>query len=1023
MKHVFIILITLLTLSTEISAKQDLLTEYQQFKSYPFIEKAYRLEREGNLLDAITEVDKALQVAPEYKTFVDYKLKLELAALPIKQLVLRFLNLSPSQQKESAPSIINALLVREERIPTEQYAVLLTSLKSTDLIKLTKAVFERLVGQERLEDALALINTLDIQDPILLQTRFDLAVQLGDFDSAIKVFPRLNQADFLQNLPFYVSSLIERGEHDKALRTLAQLGVEDEASDVIEFFVQRQIGLSNYDYAEKGLWLLEQRGMLTEQLALQRIEVKLRATNLALKISDITDTNLKCWQKAELIQEHFGKRYQDVSRRLIVECGKADVKSDAYSVVALRVLNAEDLFELIGSQGRPNAKLISGFIQKLIAEERFNMIVDIANGPDFSGVVDNLTLAIAQEEQGMLADAAMTYYHHYLETRSENSLEKATFLWVELKQSFNAKQAIESYILNSEQTIRETLIERYLDTLDDTVIMPTQVVERWFELPNGYVSVAEALRVQDNCRASLSYLDEFELTNFTAKVNRALCLQDLNSSSASQAWQELLDTKPNRDVFIATLHSLMSSGLYLNVLELNEDYPQYQSDSEVKQIKLQALIQSEQHQLALDLWRTSFDSRSADDYVTGVQLALHIGDVSFANTLINQMITKGMITSEEDWALVAQVKALNEEHEEALDAWRFALEKAPQSFRSRTGYAYALAPEYPQKALNEFEILSREMPEFSSEIWKQMAYLSNETGEYGKVSLYLQYYFENLDDQNYFVENQEAWSLHNLYQQSVRRFNFNMSVSHGNGAILGDVFFIDNDGQFSSQLPNNGLSARLTYQVREDSKRTHLYAQVNTSGPNTSPFAQQSIELGVSYRLFENINLLASTGAIYFFDGVDRLQPFLRLSGDSLNQNKWRNGWRVDSSWWERQWFNDVLYLLDNQQIFATSRFDIGYVKPLKFVSKQTLKGYVFGQLDYRKLPELQEQPTQGSPSLEGLSQASVGVGLQWRLFETPQRKDNSASVWSANLEFRQKIGGRLTKDDRGALLTLSYQY
>jgi hypothetical protein len=58
-KHVFIILITLLTLSTEISAKQDLLTEYQQFKSYPFIEKAYRLEREGNLLDAITEVDKA----------------------------------------------------------------------------------------------------------------------------------------------------------------------------------------------------------------------------------------------------------------------------------------------------------------------------------------------------------------------------------------------------------------------------------------------------------------------------------------------------------------------------------------------------------------------------------------------------------------------------------------------------------------------------------------------------------------------------------------------------------------------------------------------------------------------------------------------------------------------------------------------------------------------------------------------------------------------------------------------------
>jgi bacteriophage N4 adsorption protein A len=202
----------------------------------------------------------------------------------------------------------------------------------------------------------------------------------------------------------------------------------------------------------------------------------------------------------------------------------------------------------------------------------------------------------------------------------------------------------------------------------------------------------------------------------------------------------------------------------------------------------------------------------------------------------------------------------------------------------------------------------------------------------------------------------------------------------------------------------------------EDSKRWQAYSQINANGSNLDPVAQQSVELGLSYRLLEDVNVLASAGAIYFSDGEQRLLPFIRLSGDFLNQDDWRNGWRFENSWWERQWYNDILYFTDNEQIFAISRFDGGYVWPLSTETKQTVKFYGLVQFDYRKQPI-------STKELKAFDQTSIGMGIQWRLFDTPSSKNQSASVWSASLELRNRVLGDLTNDDVGVFITIGYKY
>lgn len=1012
MKQFISTAIALCLVCSSIDAQQIELTEYQEVKSYPFIEKAYRLQRQGNYVGALIEVEKALEIAPDYIEYQQLKLQLQLECLTVSELINQFLNAPPGQQLVMASMLLEVLLAKEQVIAIEQYAVVLAWIAEDEKTEAILAVNSRLVGQHRLQDSFLLLNSLNSEAPEVIQARFDLAVELQDLDAIVAIFEKSGWKATTDSATRYVDALITLERDQQAFDYLTS-HVQQTAA--LESFIQRQIAKQDYVMAERGFEILEQSRQLSTIQEEQRLQMRLSSESLAVSVADVLRSDLPCWQKAELVQQRFGDTQRQATVDLLQDCAVDPAEEASLITVALTIMDVSELQQLLPSLTDDSAQLRQGIIAKVVAQQDYFLLIELSQLDDYRQYLDARTLALAYQKMNRLSDAAQLYWQDYQETQEPSSLAQATFLWSAGGEQQRIVDVLGQYIASSSTALDQTLVLRYLGALEATSSIPSNVVTQLFAQKFGTDAVAERLRTQQRCDLSLNYLQQFQLQSPASQLTLALCLEQQGDEQAIAAWQQVLAENPDGQNFQATLFAMMNAQQYSDVLALINRYPQFNDAPTVKDLKLQALIRTRQYKTGLAEWQSQVELLGRSDYSTGIELALQAVQPNVANQLVDNWLAAGESLNETNWVLVAQVKGVVGQTEAALNAWKLVLAKNPQSSLAQLNLAYATIPISSEQALAVFQAYVSNAPSVDPDVWKQMAYLTDNVGDYPKVIEYLQNYFAVLTG-DYNVENQNAWSLHKLYQQSQRRWEFSATASHGDGAVLGDVFFIDNDGELADTLPNNGLSARLSYRMFADSKRWHAYGQVNANGPDSSPFEQQSLELGISYRLFESVNVLASAGGVLFSGGEDKLQPFVRLSSDGLNQDEWRNGWRFESSWWERQWYNDVLYLINNEQLFAISRFDLGFVKPLSTATKQTVKFYGLAQLDYRRQSVAVNE-------LEGFEQASVGAGVQWRLFETPQTQADLAPVWTASLEFRHRLSGDLTNDDNGWFITLGYKY
>ncbi|MDM7859884.1 hypothetical protein QTP81_04620 [Alteromonas sp. ASW11-36] len=997
---------------SSVQAQQTELTEYQEFKTYPFIEKAYRLQRQGNYAEALVEVEKALEIAPDYIEFQQLKFQLQLQILSIGELMTLFLNASPEEQSTMAPLLLEVLLAKDQAVAIEQYAVVLARIEGTVKTAAILAVNGRLVGQQRMQDSLLLLNSLTSNAPEVILARFNLAVELQDLGVIIALFEQGGWQPNADAVTRYVDALVTL---DRDQQVLDFLTANPQQRAATESFIQRQIAKQDYVMAERGFEILEQHGQLNASMAEQRLQMRLSSDSLALSVADVLQSELNCWQKAELLQQRFGDSQRQTAVDLLQSCTVEPEDETSFATVVLSIMNVAELQQIIPRFSGDSARLKQGLIAKVAAQQDYQTLIELSQHADYRQYLDARTLALAYQHMNRLSDAADLYWRDYQTTQEATSLAQATFLWSAAGEQKRTAEVLGKYITDTSSPLEEILVLRYLGALDAQSQIPQKVITRLFAQSFGIDAVAERLRTQQRCDLSLNYLAQYQLQSSASQLTRALCLQQQGDVQAIAAWQQILADNPASENFQATLFAMMNAQQYTEVLALISRYPQFNDEQTVREVKLQALIQTRQYDAGLTEWQSQVEQYGYRDYPTGIELALQADQPEVANQWVDIWLASGDSLSENDWVLVAQVKGIVGQAEAALNAWKLVLAENPQSTLAQLNLAYATIPVSSEQALLAFEAYVENAPSVDPDIWKQMAYLADNVGDYPKVSDYLDKYYAMLSGE-YNVDNQNAWSLHELYQQSQRRWDFSATASHGDGAVLGDVFFIDNNGELADSLPNNGLSARLSYRMFADSKRWHAYGQVNASGPDNSPIDQQSLELGVSYRLLESVNVLASAGGILFSDGDDKFQPFVRLSSDGLNQDEWRNGWRFESSWWERQWYNDILYLLDNKQLFAISRFDLGYVKPLSTSTKQTVKLYGLAQFDYRRQPIAINE-------LAAFDQTSLGAGIQWRLFETPAGQAESASVWTASLEFRHRLSGDLTNDDNGWLVTIAYRY
>jgi tetratricopeptide (TPR) repeat protein len=370
--------------------------------------------------------------------------------------------------------------------------------------------------------------------------------------------------------------------------------------------------------------------------------------------------------------------------------------------------------------------------------------------------------------------------------------------------------------------------------------------------------------------------------------------------------------------------------------------------------------------------------------------------------------------TDQQWARQAIIYQRTDQPAKAARAWQIASEKSPQNSAFKLSWAYSLIDIQKDRAFKIMKEVIDGNNMVDTRTLEQLGYLAAANQDHPAA---LEYITKSIvtDSEDPLPRGEElSWLLHEYHRDLSEYWRFSAIASQGTGGILGDVFFIGNDGEQLAEPPTNNITARAEYYFNPLTEKWSIYGQVAGNGDDNRPLNDWSIELGVSYKPFDDFNFKGTLGAQRFFSGD--WEGLIRINGDLLNQGKWRQDWRFEESWWERQLYFDFLWLPESDQFLGTVRADFGHAYSLETNSKQTIKYYGLAQYDTRK----PQKAINGSTSF---NQTSVGLGIQWRLFTTPNSPFKPVHRYSLALEWRYKVSGELTNDDNSLFLIANYLY
>ena len=398
----------------------------------------------------------------------------------------------------------------------------------------------------------------------------------------------------------------------------------------------------------------------------------------------------------------------------------------------------------------------------------------------------------------------------------------------------------------------------------------------------------------------------------------------------------------------------------------------------------------------------------------GIELAIQQQNLPLSQALSTNLLDLNGQFNAQQWARQATIYQHTNQNDKAIRAWQIASEIAPEENIYKLSWAYSLIESQPEKAYHILRELAEDAAELDSRVWEQLAYLAAQNNQQENALRYIKKSVET-EEQGILARGEQlSWDLHQYYRDLSQNWHFTASFSQGSGAILGEVFFENSDtGELSP--PTNNLSSRAEYFFNTTNKVWSVYAQLSGNGTENYPLSEWSQELGGSYRIFDQYNIKASLGAQRFVSGD--WKTIARLNGDLFNQGKWRQGWRFDDSWWQRQLYFDLLWLPQSNQLLGLGRFDMAYVEALNTSSKQTIMYYGLAQYDLRKV---QLDDPDGQPTY---TQSALGLGVKWNLFTTPEIVYERVHTYSLALEWRLNVAGNLTNDNSSVFLIGTYQY
>lgn len=997
-------------LSSNLAISEEPLSDYEKFVSYPYLEKAYRFQAANDYANAIEEIKKAIEIAPEH---TPYQILLfeYLVANNQQQEALTLYELLPGSAKGNLlASLIEIQIRDDELVLSEKLKSMLEQAPEEQREQLFSIVASRLIGKGQEAQVYNWLQDIEVKSIDLLTTKLTLADKLGKNADVQQIYENLNKDQITPELTrIYVLSLLKNDSIDDALEYANQNPTAPLSFDIYYQYLQTSIANRDEKSTNNAFAWIESHHQLSSEILEQKLEFAIQTNDRESAFSVLPQLNATCQKRIDLA---LSFEWESKATEELINCNNTMQKS-IWITYASSLLTTEGIENLVLEDIRYASELSELLIDRYIANEQYQMAIEeISRTKKQNKYIDEL--AISYEKLGNTTKALEFWEKAYLQTLSDSTLDKVTFLQTQSNQADSAFNLLEKRLLKNPANMPSSLVARLLSLYQDNGSDVNKgVVNSLAKLNNNLDSVAEFIRVYGDCDLAQKVLDRSSTSSSQSFQTRALCTGESNQALALEYWQQAYKLNPNDNALRSIAFAYSDLGEIENAIETLNKIEKAEWSKEDYLFAAQLTYQKRNYEDSEEYWRLAkTDNEAWLDF--GTELAIQQQQYSKAQALSQQLLVLKDDLTAQQWARQATIYQRTDQGSKAARAWQIATEKDPQNSSFKLAWAYSLIDTQKDRAFQIMKEVIDSSNDVDTRTWEQLGYLAASNNDHPAALEYITKSIETERDGPLPRGEELSWLLHEYYRDLSQNWRFSVSASQGTGGILGEVFFLGNDGEQLAEPPTNNITARAEYYFNPLTKRWSIYGQIAGNGDDNNPLNDWSKELGVSYKPFDDFNFKGTLGAQRFFSGD--WEGLVRINGDLLNQGKWRQDWRFEESWWERQFYFDLLWLPESDQFLGLARFDLGHAYSLDTESKQTVKYYGLAQYDVRK----PQNPINGSSSFD---QTSLGLGIQWRLFTTPNSPFDRVHRYSLALEWRYKVSGELTNDNSSLFLIATYQY
>ncbi len=960
--------------SLEAQEWEQSLTDFQQFRIYPHVDMAARMQQKHNYSAAAAELNRALSIVPDHPPLLLMLLDIQLA-IPDIAAAINTLDRLPADKRPAAVEHLLQSSLAHDAAPAQHiFLSLLPRLQPAEQQRGVFLLSQRLIGQQQYLSAYQLLMQYQVISPELLLQRATLAEQLGEKAQALADLQQLQHTDTSDGLAaHYCMSLLQSGQLSQA-KLLADTAPEsDWAAGCYRQLLQTQLAAGKWEEAEQSFKWLAQHQHLNQQELQQRYQVAINSGQQALARELVSGIESSCMQQVVML-EQSGAVAQ--AKAHFSGCQAKD-DAELWLSYAERWLTATQL-NAASIPARWQAQKDNLVHQKQITEGDYDTLARSLFSKPLHRQDYQLLLTVA--DRAKTSEQRLRYYEALYNAMPDTYLlDRLTDLYVENEQPQQALSVMLAALpFSAEQQQHPMLPARLINLLQQqppqSLLQILPQLNEWNIQRSGR---AELWRLAGDCQQAAALLSP-QPDSPEGWQTLAMCENKAQPALAVQHWQQLYNVKPESRYLREMAY------LYQRLNRPEQALQQLQKIPEAQ------LTETDQLEIAM--------------------LARQTGNLPLALSVLEQLTPATPELQAGKWAELATLYQQLNQPEQAEHAWQQALTLAPEYPEYLAGYGYFLSDKQPEKAL-QLLLKAHDSSQYQQnpQISAQLAYLYQRTGDVSQTHYWAGHALEGLQalDGTGVRDDDTLLVLQRLYHQALSHWQFSAStvLSTGNHLTNEQGGVQNRQANIQTKYSQTIKAEYFTNPLLRDFM---LFGLLTTSGESDITEIQGT-QLGVSYKPLNHYNvwLTAAMEKVPLSDGDWQSQ--LRITGDFLNRPPWQEDWRPkESRWWERKLYADLVLWPESGNRLAQLRYAQGPVWKLGRYPANTIKGYGLFQFDYQRFKNNQY----GNDTEQ---QWSTGLGVQWRTWGglALQRK------LEINLEWQYQLHGDL--NDQHTLQLLVY--